>query len=374
MFTMSAKSFFTSEERVNWVRLIRSENVGVKTFYQLLLLYGNASDALENISDLARRGGAQKRIIPTSAEKVHEEMDRVESYGARMICANEDDYPKLLKKIADAPPVITVLGRFPEQKTVAIIGARNASFNGCSLAKTIAQNLSKVSISIASGLARGIDTSAHQGALLGGTVAVIAGGINNIYPPENSKLYWQIAESGAIVAELPFGCAPLAQHFPQRNRIIAGMSLAVAIIEAAKKSGSLITADFAHLYGRRVFAVPGSPLDPRTKGTNHLLRNGAHILESAEDIIAYLNHLDYVLRDKTQATFDYQSLLPPGEKELANYRKAFQKALSYSPTSLELIAHDLRIPVNILNVLVLELEIAGRAEKLLGNKICLKRE
>lgn len=374
MFVMQAKSRFSSTEQISWIRLIRSENVGVRTFYQLIRLFGSATCALENIGELSAKGGCNRKITLASEDDVLTEIDKTERYGAHLVCSYDAEYPPLLINVPDAPPVLIILGRkdiFTSYKSVAIVGARNASLNGCSFARQLAANLTGENIAIVSGLARGIDTAAHLGALNGVTVAVIAGGIDHIYPLENEKLYWQIAENGAVIAELPIGSPPLAQHFPQRNRIIAGVAQALAVIEAAKKSGSLITAEMARFYARKVFAVPGSPFDERARGTNQLLKTGATLLESAHDIISYLKGLgNFMVESGTSYTPPANLSLPP-EAELAPYRKQLQQALSYTPVSMDLILSETGIPFTVLNILILELELAGRLAHSFGNKVYL---
>ncbi len=374
MFVMQTKLSVSTGEQISWIRLTRSKNVGPGTFYQLIRLFGSAACALDNIDELAAKGGSKRKITLTSEDDVLTEIDLTERYGARLICSCDAAYPQLLMRTPDAPPVITVLGRndiFNNHPSVAIVGARNASLNGSSFAKHLAADLAERNITIVSGLARGIDTAAHIGALNNITIAVIAGGIDHIYPPENEKLYWQIAGNGAVIAELPIGCPPLARHFPQRNRIIAGIAHALAVIEAAKKSGSLITAEVARAYARKVFAVPGSPLDERAGGTNYLLKNGATLLESSQDIISYMNSLgNSMFETNASYTPPANTGLPP-ESELAQYRKQLQQALSYTPVSMDLILAETAIPFTILNVLVLELELAGRLTRSYGNKICL---
>ncbi len=285
---MNEPQTLADQERLNWLRLSRSENIGPITFFQLLRRFGAASAALEAIPDLARRGGRKKPIQLLDPGEAEREADIIAKSGARLIAACEPDYPLALRAIADPPPVLTVLGRIDllgaASPTVAIVGARNASGAGQRIAQGIAADLGTGGIIVASGLARGIDTAAHRGALATGTVAVVAGGVDVTYPPENRDLQASIAEKGCVISEQPMGTEPQARHFPRRNRLISGISLGVLIVEAAPRSGSLITARMALEQGREIFAVPGSPLDPRAQGTNHLLRQGAILTERADDI------------------------------------------------------------------------------------------
>ncbi|MFM2130131.1 MAG: hypothetical protein RL477_1677, partial [Pseudomonadota bacterium] len=251
-------------ERLDRLRLIRSEHVGPVTFRQLLARFGSAGAALEALPDLARRGGLRRiiKVCPrTAAEREIGELDRA---GGRLIALGEADYPAPLAAVADAPAVLSVLGHphLLARPTVAVVGARNASANGIRFAEKLARDLGRADFVVASGLARGLDAAAHRGALAGGTVAVMAGGVVVIYPRENERLYRDIAAQGALISEQPWGQQPTARHFPHRNRVVSGLALAVVVVEATLRSGSLITARLAGEQGREVLAVPGSPMDP----------------------------------------------------------------------------------------------------------------
>ncbi len=282
----------SDQQRLNWLRLIRSENIGPVTFRDLILHCGSASNALEMIPELSRRGGAYRRIRLASLDQVSRELEAVERLGARLIGMGEPDYPLYLKNCDAPPPLITVKGDLSvfAKPPVGIVGSRNASIAGARFTQQIAAELGKAGFAIISGLARGIDTSVHQYSLKTGTVAVLAGGIDRPYPPQNIGLYHEIPENGgAVVSEMPLGWEPRAQDFPRRNRIIAALSSGLLVVEAAKRSGSLITARMAGELGRMVFAVPGSPLDPRAGGTNDLIKNGALLVTEANDIIEALS-------------------------------------------------------------------------------------
>lgn len=358
------------EEQINQLRLARSENVGNKTFKTLLSFYKTATHAIENLTDLAYAGGLKRKIKIANKLAVLEELDKVERCGARIIVANDPLYPRSLQRIADAPPIITIKGNYKllsHDSIVAIVGARNASTNGCSFAKKLAGDLGNSNVVITSGLARGIDTYAHQGALKTGTIAVIAGGIDYIYPKENAKLYASIAEKGVIVAELPIGSAPVAKHFPQRNRIISGLSDAIVVVEAAENSGSLITARYAKFQTRKIFAVPGSPLDARCLGTNDLIRQGASICTSSEDVMRYLfNRREFNLAENDNY---YDAPLRISATEMSKYRKVLHENLSFSRVSLDDLSVHTKIPIGILNLLILELELAGKVERTFGNNV-----
>ena len=363
---------------VDALRLIRSEHVGPMTFFQLVKLAGSVEKAIALAPELSRRGGRKRAITIAAKADAERELEAIEAFGARIILYGEEDYPRLLQLIPDAPPVLTLKGHahlWAHDTLVGIVGARNASANGCMFAKKLASDLGAAGYTVISGLARGIDAAAHRGGLGSGTVAVIGGGINNIYPPENEILFREIGESGAILSEMPFGAAPHARSFPGRNRIIAGMSRGVAIIEASLKSGSLITAHYALDYGRDVFAVPGSPLDPRCQGTNKLLREGAVLLESARDIMENLSPIGSVpLAEKEHSLFSEPAFAQPSEDELKNARSELFAALSYSPTALEDILAITGIHASVLLVVLLELELAGRIERHAGAKVSLKTD
>ncbi len=277
----------TLTERLDWLQLARSDGVGPKTFYRLLHRFGSARRAFDELPRISRESdGRERRRCPR--DQAEAELDGITTLGAHLIAHGEPRYPRLLCEIHDPPPLLTVRGE-PEllaKPTIALVGARNASANGRLLAKTMAKDLAAGGLAVISGLARGIDTAAHEGAIEGGgrTVAVIASGVDIAYPAENADLMERIAMSGAIISERALGKAPQARHFPRRNRLISGLSTGVVVVEAAPKSGSLITARMAIEQNRDVMAVPGSPLDARHRGTNQLLREGATLIETADDV------------------------------------------------------------------------------------------
>ena len=274
------------------LRLARTEGVGPITYRRLLRRFRTAEAALDALPVLAREAGRmQPPSIPTR-NAIRREMDGLERMGAHLVFQDDATYPPLLARLEAAPPVIAVAGdpAVLSEHAVAVVGARNASINGQRLAELMGTDLGLAGLVTVSGLARGIDTAAHEGAMrTGRTVACVAGGLDVPYPPENADLQRRVAENGAVVAEAPLGTPPQARHFPRRNRVIAGLALGVVVVEAAPKSGSLITARYAAEAGRELFAVPGSPLDPRCRGSNDLIRSaGAHLTESAADVIANL--------------------------------------------------------------------------------------
>ena len=363
-------------ERLDWLRLIRSDNVGPATFYHLLRHFGSAAAAIDGFPDLARRGG-RRDIRLSGADDAAAELERVGAAGARLIAAIEPDYPAPLAAVEDAPPVLSVLGDSGlfARPTVAIVGARNASTNGKRFARQMAEELGEAGFVVASGLARGVDGAAHEGALGTGTIAVLAGGVDNCYPPDHSRLYDEIVQQGALISEQPAGLEPMGRHFPRRNRLISGLSLGVVVVEAAMRSGSLITARMALEQGREVFAVPGSPLDPRCRGTNNLLRQGAALTESAADVLAAL---DGASGSRMQGfaehygdLFDAPATAETPPPDLDQARRSVEEFLSPSPTMVDELIRDSQMsPASVATVL-LELELAGRLERLPGNRVVL---
>ena len=272
-------------EKLAWLRLARTPQVGPVTFANLIARFGTAERAVSEAPRLAERGGGKNFVLPEK-EDIARELDLLEAIGGRMILSRETDFPQGLAALAPPPPLISIFGQshLLQQDMVAVVGARNASALARKFAWTLSRELSQAGLVVVSGLARGIDSSAHEAALDGGTIAVVAGGVDIIYPPENENLYRAIAERGIVLSEMRLGEAPQARHFPRRNRLISGLARGVVVVEAAEQSGSLITANYALEQNREVFAVPGSPLDPRARGANRLIREGATLTESAEDV------------------------------------------------------------------------------------------
>lgn len=358
-------------ERLDRLRLIRSENVGPISYGHLLRRFGSARAAIEALPQLARRGGrtGPLRIFPTTAAQ--REVEALERIGARLLVRDEPDYPAALAAIDDAPPVISVLGdpALLGRKTVAIVGARNASANGRRLAEDIARDLGAAGFVIASGLARGIDAAAHRGSLATGTAAVVAGGIDVVYPPEHEELYRAIARQGAVVAEMPPGTVPQAKHFPRRNRLISGLSLGVLVVEAALQSGSLITARLALEQGREVLAVPGSPLDPRCRGANNLIRQGATLAEGAADVMTALDGMTR-LPDPVAGVETQLSEIPADSAPDAD-RRTIEELLGPDPVMVDELVRQCHLSAPAVRSILLELELAGRLERHPGNRVSL---
>ncbi|MEE8445020.1 MAG: DNA-processing protein DprA [Alphaproteobacteria bacterium] len=362
-------------DRLDRLRLIRSENVGPVTFRELLRHFGSAAAALDALPSLAARGG-RRRIKVCAKSVATEEMECLERLGGRHVFLGEAEYPEALAALEEAPPALLVMGNIHllQSRAVAIVGARNASTNGRRIARDIAAGVAEAGLLVASGMARGIDAAAHGGALEGGTVAVLAGGPDNVYPKENQALYDDICERGVIITEMPPGLEPQARHFPRRNRIISGLALAVVVVEAALRSGSLITARLANEQGREVLAVPGSPLDPRCRGANGLIRAGATLVESAEDVLLAVRAMrgDFI-SEPDKAAFDGADA-EPADDIPATLRARVIEALGPTPAPVDEIIRDLGIaPQKVLTVL-LELELAGRLERHPGNMAALVPE
>ncbi len=353
-------------QRRDWVRLSRTQNVGPVTFAQLIARFGSARDALKELPRLAKRGGGDLRIA--NEGDIAREIENLHAMGGRAIASCEPDYPSGLAALDPPPPVISILGSTAilQRETVAIVGARNASALGRRLAATLARDLSAAGLVVASGMARGIDTAAHEGALEGGTVAVLAGGVDNIYPPENDVLHARIIAQGAIVSEMPLGTVPQARHFPRRNRIISGLARGVIVVEAAEGSGSLITANFALEQGREIFAVPGSPLDARARGANRLLRQGAILIETAQDVIDGLKPiLEKGLRDPART--GPCPPLEPSEREVDRVRNLVEEALGPAPVGVDELIRATGASAPAVLAVLLELELAGRIFRQSGN-------
>lgn len=358
-------------ERIDWLRLLRSEGVGPVTFFHLLRFYGGAAKALAALPELARRSGRKGALRIGTEKDAARELAAVKRAGAELLAWLEPAYPVPLAAIEDAPPFVTVRGNAAllTQRNVAVVGARNASANGRAFAETIARDLGRAGFVVASGLARGIDAAAHKGALGTGTVAVLAGGIDICYPPEHRALYDAVAEQGALVAELPPGTEPLARHFPRRNRIISGVSEGVVVVEAALRSGSLITARLAGEQGREVFAVPGSPLDPRCHGSNNLIRQGAALTENADDVLRGLGERRIAATPAALAEPGLDPLAPPAESDSDKARTLLIERLSPSPTAVDELVRQTELPPALVASALLELELAGRIERHPGNRV-----
>jgi DNA processing protein len=364
----------TEAQRLDWLRLIRSENVGPRAFRSLISHFGSAEAALEAIPELARRGGAARAIKVCTAEAAERELAAARRLGVVFIGCSEPEYPQRLRAIDDAPPLIAVRGR-PEVLSapiVAVVGSRNASAAGAKIAGQLARDLGATGFAIASGLARGIDAAAHRASLATGTIAVLAGGHDRPYPPENVSLLDTIAEQGAAISEMPMGWEPRARDFPRRNRLISGLSLGVVIVEAAKRSGSLITARMALEQGREVFAVPGSPLDPRAEGSNGLLKQGATLVTEAADVISVLQPIVGNV-DGTGSLREEEMEPSPAKHGGADpqIRTRVIELLGPTPVSIDDLVQLSGAGAAAVRVVLLELDLAGRLDRQPGGRIAL---
>jgi DNA processing protein len=361
----------SDEERIDWLRLSRTAQVGPITFFALLSRFGSAGAAIDQFPRLAARAGRAKPAAIPPAGDIRREVEQAARLGARHIASCEPDYPEALAAIEDAPPVIVAGRNLPlfERPTVAIVGARNASMNGKRIAARLAADLGEAGFVVVSGLARGIDTEAHKAALVYGTIAVIAGGIDIVYPPENTALQARIFEEGCVVTEAPLGTEPMARHFPRRNRIISGIVPGVIIVDAAKHSGSLITARMALEQGREVFAVPGSPLDPRAQGANGLIRDGATLTESADDVLRVLTSAPISRRPSPAEQLPLSA--PDSEPDIEDARRVILEALSPVPVAVDELVRDCQVSLPVVLTILLELELAGRLERQAGQRVSL---
>jgi DNA processing protein len=352
-------------ERLAWLRLARAETVGPVAFRHLVQRCGSATKALDSLPALAARGGSAKSPrVPSEAEALAE-LEAGEALGAQLLCVGEPDYPERLAALDPPPPVIWALGHTEllTKPSIAIVGARIASAAGQRFARTLAQDLGGAGYVVVSGMARGIDAAAHEGALEAGTVAVLAGGVDDVYPPEHLDLYERLCRDGCVVSESPIGRRAQAKDFPRRNRLISGLAIGVVVVEAELRSGSLITARLAAEQGREVFAVPGSPLDPRTRGTNDLIRQGAVLCEGIDDILRELE--GPLPRHRSAAPAPQPA--EASDDEVDALRERIASLLSPAAVSRDELVRITGAPAAAVYGALVELSIAGRAELRPGN-------
>lgn len=358
-------------EAFSRIRLLRSPNIGPVSYRQLLGRFGSAGDALAALPDLAARGGGHYRAVPEA--RIADEVAATRKAGARYLFEDSPDYPPLLGEAEGAPPILMARGdaALAARPCVAVVGARNASAAAVKLARDFGSALTEAGFIVVSGLARGIDGAAHRGALAGGTIGVIASGIDLAYPPEHAELQDQIATQGLLLAEQPPGTEPLARHFPTRNRIIAGIAAGTLVVEAAPKSGSLITARLAGEMGREVMAVPGSPLDSRSHGCNQLIRDGAVLVQCAEDVIELLSGFDGAPRSRFRNSGVSHAVVPD---EIGDEPADISTLLSLAPITVdELIRQSGESPAAV-QLALLELEVAGRLQRHAGGRVSFRPE
>ena len=359
----------SDRQRFNWLRLIRCENVGPATFRDLINHLGSAEKALEALPDLSRKGGARRAFHMASEAEVEAEWTALHRAGARLVATGEPDYPRALNHISAPPPLLTVMGgpELADKPAVAIVGSRNCSASGAKLTEMIARELGQNGVVVVSGLARGVDTHAHRASLALGTIAVVAGGLNQLYPRQNVELAKSIAQQGMLISEMPWNAPARSQDFPRRNRIISGIAIGTLVVEAAKRSGSLITARYALEQGREVFAIPGSPLDPRASGTNHLIKQGATLTCEAQDILdAIAAQQSFLpaqqslpLKEHYEDTPLHQSPSEPAASEKAR----FIQSLSLTPIAIDDLVRQTSLTLGQIQLLLLELDLAGRLDR-----------
>lgn len=372
----------TPQEQIDWLRLARTETVGPITFHRLLQKYKTPAAALDALPVLTKN----KPIRLCDRAMAEREIETLTKHGGRMIFACDQDYPLALTSLEDAPPVLSVIGHIDllQKQSVALVGSRNASLNGRKLAHKMASDLGKSGMVVTSGLARGIDTSAHEGSLATGTIAVVAGGVDAIYPKENTDLYNRICENGAVISECAWGVQPLAQHFPKRNRIVSGLSSGTVIIEASLRSGSLITARMAGEQGREVMAVPGFPLDPRSEGTNSLIRDGVTLVRDATDVLEQIHSFLRPRQRTEQISFSeivgiVSDDTNNGFSEIAandcysaeNLYTLILPELSTTPVTVDEIVRVCNLKSADVQGTLLEMELEGVVQRLPGNRVCL---
>ncbi|MBC7131962.1 MAG: DNA-protecting protein DprA [Roseovarius sp.] len=360
----------TEDERVSWLRLLRSRRVGPTTFHRLLQEHDSIDSALDALPEVARAAGVTD-YTPCPEGVARAELRAARAAGARMLTCADADFPASLRELADCPPIIWVIGDIAalSHPMIALVGARNASSLGLRMARSLAAELSQKGFTVVSGLARGIDAAAHQASLEAGTVAVMAGGVDVIYPAENTRLSEDVARTGLRLSEQPMGLVPQARHFPTRNRLISGLARAVVVIEAAAKSGSLITARTALDQGREVMAVPGHPLDARASGCNMLIRDGAILVRSAADVIEALPRAD----TPVQAEIPLPDPAPPPRplRETAALHTEILARLGPSPLAEDQLIRDLASPAQAVAPALVALELDGRIVRHPGGLVSL---
>ena len=367
---MTNNTHLTDEQRIDWLRLIRSDNVGPRTFRSLINHFGSARSALERLPDLARRGGAARPGRICSAEDAEAEIAAGKYIGVSLVAPTEPFYPPRLALIDDAPPLLGVRGALEvlARPMIAIVGSRNASGAGLKFTERLARDLGDAGFVIASGLARGIDQAAHRASIDSGTMAVLAGGHDRIYPAEHEDLLQAVLQSGAAISEMPLGHVPRARDFPRRNRLISGVALGVVVVEAAHRSGSLITARIAAEQGREVFAVPGSPLDPRAAGTNDLIKQGATLTTEAADVI---NAVAPIMERPVELPTREPEDVPSYDEPDSGDRTRIVGLLGPSPIGLDDLIRMAGTSPAVVRTVLLELELAGRLERHGGGLVSL---
>lgn len=369
---------FSEEEKIAWLRLIRTPRIGRNTFFSLINQFGTAQKVIDGLDEYTGKLGLKEKFKVCSKEVILDEIKKCEKLGAKIITFPEDEYPNRLREIQDPPVAITVRGNIDilKKDIIGIVGSRNGSTNACRFTHLVAEELGDSGIIVVSGMARGIDTQAHKGSLDHGTIAVIAGGVDNIYPRENEQLYYDIIKKGgAIISEMPLGSVPKASNFPQRNRIISGLTWGLVVVEASLRSGTLITAKFALEQGKEVFALPGSPFDERSKGCNKLIKDGATLIESPKDILSEIQYMiaekEYMFREeelksdgksKESSIFAEFNRSELEEEYIDRIRGMILALINTTPTPIDNIIRQTGFSAQIINIALMQLELMGKVE------------
>jgi DNA processing protein len=363
----------TKDEKLARLKIIRSESIGPTTFWSIIKLYGTGMKALQAIPQLTKSSAKPFKLC--NDEKIDNEIKKLKSIGARLIFFEDELYPPLLRNIPDPPPVLTFLGNkektlsFYQKNIISVVGSRNSSIHANRLCTSMCKDLGAKDTVIVSGFARGIDTCAHASSLETGTIAILAGGINVIYPAENTKLYDEISKNAGLFTETPFGATPQPQLFPRRNRIIAGISYGTLVVEAALNSGSLITAKIALEYNREVYAIPGFPLDPRSEGCNFLIKEGAILVQNSDDILSNIDGRKIIRQPLSRENTIFAEKI--ANRDLEKTRKKILNSLNSVPITIDELISCIKVsPQEVLTVL-LELELSGRIVRLHGQRVCL---
>ena len=366
----------TETEKISCLRLVMTDRIGPVTYSHLLDYYGSATESVKHIDDLVHFGGSKKKFTIVSEKAAYEQYELALKFGVSLIFKQEKAYPKLLAQISDAPPVLFAKGNTTifDKRGISIVGTRNSSLNGKALARKIAFDLAEAGFQITSGLAHGIDRAAHVGALaslkIPTTMAVLGTPVNEVYPIENQDIYDEIIEKGCLISEFPFNSQLSPRNFPRRNRIISGLAEATLVIEAQERSGSLITATEAASQGREVMAVPGSPTDPRSSGPNRLIKDGATLVTSADDVLEVLSNLNQFKLTETKPEKTYHTV-PVSDSALSDARQQVWDSLGPDPISVDSIIQETGLEARVVNIILVELSLAGRLDRHAGNRVSM---
>ncbi len=360
-----------TNEKIAIIRLIRTQNIGPVTLTMLLRRYKTSLAVLDQLPEISKRSRIKLNI--TSQAEAEDEMAAAEKIGAQVIVRGEDTYPNSLAMFDDAPGCLTCLGHLHllQKPALSVVGSRNASLNALNLTKLLCGEVGKAGYVIVSGMARGIDAAAHEGSIASGSIAVLAGGVDQVYPRENARIYESLKDQGILISEMPTGLQPFAKHFPIRNRIIASLGLGLLVVEAGLKSGSLITAREAADRGRDVMAIPGSPLDPRSKGCNNLLRDGAVLVQDSQDILEHINGKEWNTTPLPLPLFDEEKPADPNRDEVEKAKQELLNLLSFDASSVDELIKQCHFSIPVISMALFEMELAGDIIRHYGNRVSL---